>query len=232
MQSVTTADFLVTLRLRLGNVPTDELSDASLTEGLNIALRDYSRVKPANRQNLLFTLQPYQEEYPLPDPAPGFVFDVVPAAPTTASARAFGNEFRALELDLVDFHIADLWVMQEKVSQYREMFEQIEWHYDNPPILYITPSPVTALQAIAVVGDVQTIESAPDSDYETLMWGAMAGAQDIWANQRDSFSVMSAPSALGNVEIQNGDRLRELSRHNRAKFQDRLGYNRPFIGRG
>lgn len=225
--------FMADLRLRLGNPSERELENAFLDLGIRQALRDYSKVKKHNRQFLTFYLQPTIEYYTLPgNPPPAFVFDIVPAAPTTASARAFGQEFRALELDLVSFAISDLQAYQYKVSQYREMFEQIDWTYDDPPTLIITPSPVQILQAIAETGDIHTISTVPDADYETLMLAAVSFTQGMWANKRDSLAVMAAPSSVGQIELVNGDKLREFANVNRVKFEQRIGWNRPFIGQG
>lgn len=225
------------LRRRLGNPTVDELSAEVLADSVDAALRDYSKQRPANPQRLVITLQPNQEEYALPTAGtppkpPDIVLDVVPAAPTTASARAFGQEFRALELDLVTFQITDLLALQYKVSQYREMFEQIEWNYNNPPIVFVSPSPVQALQAIVECGDFHKLETVPNADYETIMEGAKAAAFYAWANARDSHIVMVAPSSVGNIELVNGDKLREAAKVSRDLFEKRVGWNRPYIGQG
>lgn len=232
MLGLTLASFLPRLRVRLGSPSTAELSDVVLQEATEAALREYSKVRFNNFQALNITLQPYQELYTLGPPAPLNVLDVIPAAPTTASARAFGNEFRALELDLISFAIMDLFTMQERVSQYREMFEQVEWHYDNPPNLYLTPSPLNAMQALVLVSDLFTIEDVRDADYEVVLWGAQWKAFEMWADQRDSLSVMTAPASIGTLQLVDGSRLRERAREKKAEFQQRLGWNRTYLGQG
>ena len=240
---ITFQEFVNSARIRMGNPPSDcELTDATILEANSAALRDLSRAHPANRQSLLIWLQPYQEYYILPFD-PDYVFDLVPAAPTTASARAFGNEFRALELDLVDFHISDLETFAYRVSQYREMFEVIEWTYDTPPTLYVTPSPVQAMQAIVIVGSnhdtstistysTDTLADVPTAFYEILMDGTMGFAFRFWANQRNSPSVLTAPASIGSITLENGRTFIEESEKYLKRFYDRLGFNRPQIAHG
>lgn len=241
--NITFQEFINSARIRLGNPDSScELTDATLIEANSAALRDLSRSHPANRISILIWLQPYQEYYTLPFD-PDYVFDLVPAAPTTASARAFGNEFRALELDLVDFHISDLETFAYRVSQYREMFEIIEWTYDTPPTLYVTPSPVQAMQAIVIAGSnhftttpatytTDMLSDVPTAFYEPLMDGTMGFAYQFWGAQRDSLSVQTAPSAIGNISIQNGEALKREGERLIKKFYDRIGWNRPQIAHG
>lgn len=228
---ISTAQFLPLLRRRLGNPTVKELGDEMLTDAVAYALRDYSLVKPRNRQQLVLQLLPGQESYII-DPAPEIVLDVVPSGPMNQSGRLLGNEFRAANIDVVSFNLPDFETYYQQVSSYREMFEQIEWNYDEPPYIYITPSPAYNMQALVLVGDIHTIETASDKDEETVLLGSMGYAQEMWANQRDAYSVMEAPTAQGTVHMENGDKLRTFSDKNKVKFYDRLGWNRPYIGQG
>lgn len=231
MPALTREVFLQKLRIRLGSPSVIELDPAILEDGTDAMLLDYSRVKPKNRHYHNVTLQPFIEEYIL-NPEPVLVLDLIVGAPTTASARAFGNEFRALQLDLVDFHISDLQAFGLKVSQYREMFEQVEWRYDDPPTLQVIPSPVQAIQAIVEVGDIHTIDSAPLQMREALYYGAMWKCTEMWMQQRNALSVLGAPSALGTLSVESGDRLKDQMNEWKKEFQNRIGWNRPYIGQG
>ena len=202
-----------------------------LTDAVAYALRDYSLVKPRNRSQLVIQLQPGMENYVI-DPAPEIVLDVVPSGPMNQSGRMLGNDFRAVNIDVVSFNLPDFETYFHHVSSYREMFEQIEWNYDTPPNIYISPSPAYNMQAIVLVGDLHTVDSVSDRDEEALVLGCSAYAQEMWANQRDALTVMEAPTAQGTVRLENGDRLRTLSEKTMVKFRDRIGWNRPYIGQG
>lgn len=231
--TLTTQSFCERLRVRLGMPSLDELPPAMVTEGINAALRDLSKGVETmhERQNLIFFLQPLQEHYVIPG-TPDFVFDVIPAAPTTASARAFGQEFRAVELDLISFEAIDLQTHFYRISQFREMFEQIEWHYDDPPNLYVAPAPIQAVEAIVIVGSKHTVDTVPVTHEETLMYGAMGYTQEIWANSRDAVSVLETPASVGTIRALDGTRLQTKSEMNIKKFHQRLHWDRPFIGQG
>jgi hypothetical protein len=228
---ITTAQFLQLLRRRIGNPSVKELGDEMLTDAAAYALRDYSLVKPRNRQQIVIQLLPGMETYTM-DPAPEIVIDVVPSGPMNQSGRMLGNEFRATNIDVVSFNLPDFETYFQHVSSYRELFEQIEWNYDNPPDVYISPSPAYNMQAIVVVGEIHTIDTVSDKDEEPILLGASAFAQEMWANQRDSLTVMEAPTAQGTVRLESGDRLRNLSKDNMSRFRDRIGWNRPYIGQG
>lgn len=228
---ISTAQFLQLVRRRIGNPSVKELGDEMLTDAVAYALRDYSLIKPYNRQQLILQLLPGTENYVI-DPAPEIVLDVVPSGPMNQSGRMLGNDFRASNIDVVSFNMPDFESYFMQVSQYREMFEQIEWNYDSPPNIYITPSPAYNMQALVLVGDLHTIDTVADRDEEALLLGSSAYAQDMWANQRDAQTVMEAPTAQGTVRLENGDRLRTMSEKNMIHFRDRIGWNRPYIGQG
>ena len=232
-QGITRQRFCERLRVRLGKPSLNELPADCVSEGIDAALRDLSKTPELrfDRQNLIFFLQPLQEEYQIPG-CPDFVFDVVPAAPTTASARAFGQEFRAIELDLIAFEAIDLQTHFYRVSQFREMFESLEWHYDQPPFLFVSPAPIQAVEAIVIVGSKHTVETIPITHEETFMYGAMGFTQEIWANRRDSVSMLEAPASVGTIRMLDGTKLRDASVVNTKRFRQRLGWDRPYIGQG
>lgn len=232
-QGITRQSFCERLRVRLGKPSLNELPAECVSEGIDASLRDISKSPEARfeRQNLIFFLQPLQEIYELPG-TPDFVFDVVPAAPTTASARAFGQEFRAIELDLIAFEAIDLQAHFYRVSQFRELFETIEWHYDNPPFLFVSPAPIQSVEAIVIVGNKHTVESVPVAQEETLMYGAMGFSQEIWANRRDSLATLEVPASVGTIRALDGTKLREASVINTSRFHQRMGWDRPYIGQG
>ncbi len=232
-QGITRQAFCERLRVRLGKPSLNELPAECVTEGIDAALRDLSKAPELRfeRQNLIFFLQPLQELYEIPG-CPDFIFDVVPAAPTTASARAFGQEFRAIELDLIAFEAIDLQTHFYRVSQFREMFETLEWHYDAPPFLFVSPAPIQAVEAIVIVGNKHTVETIPISHEETLVYGSMAFTQEIWSNRRDSLAILETPSAVGTIRALDGTKLQEKSTMNMKRFRQRLGWDRPYVGQG
>lgn len=232
-EGITRQKFCDRVRVRLGKPSLNELPADCVSEGINAALRDLSKADEIrfDRQALVFFLQPLQELYEIPG-CPDFVFDVIPAAPTTASARAFGQEFRAIELDLISFEAIDLQTHFYRVSQFRELFEIIEWHYDSPPFLFVSPAPIQAVEAIVLVGNKHTVETVPIAHEETFLLGAMAFTQEIWANRRDSLSMLEAPASVGTIRAIDGTKIREASEKSMLKFHQRMGWGRPYIGSG